>query len=269
MTAAYRYQDAGDRIPELAVRPRRAALSDPDLLVQVLDRLPRPRRAVDVGGGEGRLLPVLAARADEVVLVEPDPGRLSRAEQQAAERSIGNVTLVGQDAQAFAAATTTPFDLALCSHVVQHVSRRQRPGVLAALRRLLAPDGHALVTFPAVDRGRGRYLISHRAPGSTTVTTTTVTASRFDLAAEASPCGGAAAGLPVWQPPVAHVVRQAERAGLAVRAVTAYRPFDFVLHDRSGAGRWASAVDTALLATPCPGPRSPTAARTTSRSARP
>lgn len=248
---AYRYQDPGDHIPERSVRVRPSAVSDPDLLVQVLERLPAPpRRVVDVGGGEGRLLPVLAARAEEVVLVEPDATRLARAERRAAERALTNAAFAGQDARSFAEAATTRFDLVVCSHVIQHVSRRQRAPLLAALRRLLADEGHALVTFPATDRARSRYLVSQRAPGSATVSTTAVTARRFDRVAEARPTDEPSPGLPVWHAPPHLVARGLERAGLHAHTVIPYRPFDFALHHPPGVSRPAFAVDTALLAAP-------------------
>jgi ubiquinone/menaquinone biosynthesis C-methylase UbiE len=252
MADQYRYQDPYDEIPSLGTWPLPHSWTDQELLAKLLEWLPaRPWRAVDVGAGDGRLLAALAGMADEIVLVEPDRSRLSRARARAQELSVTQAAFVEQDVATFAATQVGRFDLVLCSHVIPHISRRQRVGLIAGLCRLLGPDGHLLATFPAVARTRSRYLVSQRLAESTAVTTVAVAAARFDELADAASQGVTGpAGLPVWHAPVAQMVRGFERGGLDVCRVVAYRPFRFPLRGAPGAADiWATAVDTGLLAT--------------------
>jgi ArsR family transcriptional regulator len=59
--------------------------------------LPRRRRAVDAGTGDGRLLDALAPLFDEVVALDREPERLARAEQRVAAGGYTNVTLIRAD----------------------------------------------------------------------------------------------------------------------------------------------------------------------------
>lgn len=111
------------------------------LLLACLDRLPRPpRRAIDLGCGNGRFLAALAERGAEVTGVDAYPDSLERALARAPRATLlaADVTAVPLEAAGF--------DLVAALDVLEHL---EPPRLLAEARRLLAPGGRLLLSVPA------------------------------------------------------------------------------------------------------------------------
>lgn len=111
------------------------------LLLACLDRLPRqPRRAIDLGCGNGRFLAALADRGVEVTGVDAYADSLARALTRAPQAHLlaADVTAVPLEAAGF--------DLVAALDVLEHL---EPPRLLAEARRLLAPGGRLLLSVPA------------------------------------------------------------------------------------------------------------------------
>lgn len=119
-------------------------------VLEAVDRLPKPRRMLDLGCGTGRLAPVFAPHVDEILAVEPDRDRYGQAAEAAA--SLPTVTVRHGDASVVE--PERQFDLLLCSHVMQHVDDATLEGLLAALEAHSAPGALVVVatTFTAGPR---------------------------------------------------------------------------------------------------------------------
>ncbi len=118
-----------------------------DLVASRLGGVFGPRagtRALDAGCGEGRLLPWIATFAAGIVALDADPGRLAVARKQAANLPGTDLTLVNGTV---AELTGEPFDLVVCSHVIQHVATTELPGLLSRLHALTAPGGRLLISY--------------------------------------------------------------------------------------------------------------------------
>ncbi len=106
--------------------------------------LPGRALAVDVGTGEGALLPLLAPLYDRVVAVDRSAARLARAAERVAALGLPNVRL--READVADAALVQEIeraggaDLVVLARVLHHVARPQE--VVAAAARLLRPGGH-------------------------------------------------------------------------------------------------------------------------------
>ena len=87
---------------------------------------------LDVGAGSGRYSIPIAARAREVIAVEPSPGMGEALRTEAGRRGVENVRLVQS---AWLDAAVAPADVVLCAHVLYFT-----PAVEDFLRKL---DGHA------------------------------------------------------------------------------------------------------------------------------
>jgi SAM-dependent methyltransferase/DNA-binding transcriptional ArsR family regulator len=127
------------------------------LLPMLAPLLPGRALAVDVGAGEGALLPLLSPLYDRVVAVDRSPARLARCAERVSALGLPNVRLregavedagiVEEIARAGGA------DLVVVSRVLHHVARPQ--DVLAAAARLLRVGGHLVVVdhVPHEDEG--------------------------------------------------------------------------------------------------------------------
>jgi len=117
------------------------------LLPMLAPLLPGRALAVDVGAGEGALLPLLSPLYDRVVAVDRSAARLARCAARVSALGLPNVRLregavedagiVEEIARAGGA------DLVVVSRVLHHVARPQE--VLAAAARLARPGGHLVV----------------------------------------------------------------------------------------------------------------------------
>ncbi len=129
------------------------------LLGIVMPLLPGRALAIDVGTGEGTLLPILSPLYERVMAVDRSPARLARAAEHTAALGLPNVrlrqvevddaNLVQEIARAGGA------DLVVLAQVLHHVARPQ--SLVTSAARLLRPHGHlAIVDHLAHDDERLR-----------------------------------------------------------------------------------------------------------------
>jgi SAM-dependent methyltransferase len=117
------------------------------LLPMLAPLLPGRALAVDVGAGEGTLLPLLSPLYERVVALDRSAARLARCAERVSALGLPNVRLregavedagiVEEIARAGGA------DLVVVSRVLHHVARPQE--LLASAARLLRPAGHLVV----------------------------------------------------------------------------------------------------------------------------
>jgi SAM-dependent methyltransferase len=109
--------------------------------------LPRAELAVDVGTGEGTLLPLLSALYHRVIAVDRSPARLARCAAQIAGWGLGNIRLREgdvEDAGLFADLHDRGgADLVIMARVLHHAARPR--DALSAASRLLRPGGHLVI----------------------------------------------------------------------------------------------------------------------------
>jgi SAM-dependent methyltransferase len=111
--------------------------------------LPGHALAVDVGAGEGTLLPLLSPLYDRVVAIDRSPARLARCAERVSALGLANVRLregAVEDAdimQEVARLSGAGADLVVVSRVLHHVARPQE--LLVSAARLLRPGGHLAV----------------------------------------------------------------------------------------------------------------------------
>lgn len=113
--------------------------------------LPRRELAVDIGTGEGTLLPLLSPLYERVVAVDRSPARLARCGARIAAWGLPNVRLregsiegPGSDAGlAEDIARRGGADLVVMARVLHHAARPQ--DAIAAATRLLRTGGHLVV----------------------------------------------------------------------------------------------------------------------------
>ncbi|MDB4980781.1 MAG: Transcriptional regulator, ArsR family / protein [Myxococcales bacterium] len=121
------------------------------LLPMLSPLLPGRALAVDVGAGEGALLPLLSPLYERVVALDRSAARLARCAERVSALGLPNVRLregavedagiveeIGRLAQSAGGA-----DLVVVSRVLHHVARPQ--DLLAAAARLARPGGHLVV----------------------------------------------------------------------------------------------------------------------------
>lgn len=109
--------------------------------------LPGRALAVDIGTGEGTLLPLLSPLYERVIAVDRSPARLARCAARIATWGLPNVRLREGD---IADATVTEeisqrggADLVVMARVLQHAARPQ--DAITAAARLLRPGGHLAI----------------------------------------------------------------------------------------------------------------------------
>jgi len=109
--------------------------------------LPRRELAVDVGTGEGTLLPLLSPLYERVVAVDRSPARLARCGARIATWGLPNVRLREGDVEDAGLAEEISkrggADLVVMARVLHHAARPQ--DAIAAATRLLRTDGHLVV----------------------------------------------------------------------------------------------------------------------------
>jgi SAM-dependent methyltransferase len=109
--------------------------------------LPGHALAVDLGTGEGALLPLLSPLYDRVIAVDRSAARLARAAERIRSLGLPNVRLreatVDDTDLAREAARAGGADLVTLVRVLHHAARPQ--DVVASATRLLRPGGHLVV----------------------------------------------------------------------------------------------------------------------------
>jgi SAM-dependent methyltransferase/DNA-binding transcriptional ArsR family regulator len=119
------------------------------LLSMLAPLLPGRALAVDVGAGEGTLLPLLSPLYERVVAIDRSAARLARCAERVSALGLPNVRLregAVEDAgivEEIARAPGGGADLVVVSRVLHHVARPQE--LLVAAARLLRPGGHLVV----------------------------------------------------------------------------------------------------------------------------
>jgi SAM-dependent methyltransferase len=119
------------------------------LLPMLSPLLPGRALAVDVGAGEGALLPLLSPLYDRVVAIDRSPARLARCAELVSALGLPNVRLregAVEDAGIIEEITRAPgggADMVVVSRVLHHVARPQE--LLAAAARLVRAGGHLVV----------------------------------------------------------------------------------------------------------------------------
>lgn len=92
--------------------------SDP-FLARVLDLVTEETTVLDVGAGGGRYAIPIAARAREVVAVEPAAAMVRVLREEAAAAGVRNLRIVDSD---WLDAEVAPADVAICSHVIYPIA---------------------------------------------------------------------------------------------------------------------------------------------------
>ncbi|MDQ3366200.1 MAG: methyltransferase domain-containing protein [Myxococcota bacterium] len=109
--------------------------------------LPRTELAIDIGTGEGTLLPLLSPIYERVVAVDRSPARLARCASRIAAWGLPNVRLREGDVEDAGLAEEVGqrggADLVVMARVLHHAARPQ--DAIAAATRLLRAGGHLVV----------------------------------------------------------------------------------------------------------------------------
>ncbi len=109
--------------------------------------LPRRELAVDVGTGEGTLLPLLSPLYDRVIAVDRSPARLARCGARIASLGLRNVRLREGEVEDTGLAEDIGqrggADLVAMARVLHHAARPK--DAIAAAARLLRPGGHLVL----------------------------------------------------------------------------------------------------------------------------
>ena len=109
--------------------------------------LPGTALAVDVGTGEGTLLPLLSPLFDRVIAVDRSPARLARCGARIASLNLSNVRLregdVDDSGLAEEIAERGGADLVVMARVLHHAARPQ--DAIAAATRLVRAGGHLVL----------------------------------------------------------------------------------------------------------------------------
>jgi SAM-dependent methyltransferase len=144
--ASRRFFDSGDERAQPAETPAAPA----ELLVWLpvlAPLLPGRALAIDVGTGEGTLLPLLSPLYERVVAIDRSPARLARCAQRLAAWGLPNVRLREGDVDDAGLAEDVGIrggaDLVLMARVLHHAARPH--DAVASAARLLKPGGHLVV----------------------------------------------------------------------------------------------------------------------------
>lgn len=156
MTATrYTYPDEDDRITLRFIEqaepyPGYWAESDERAMTRAAARLGpllgarETVRALDLGCGKGRMLPWLSRLAGRITAADPDTGRLAEAARVTSGIAGAEIELVAADVHTLAGG---PFDLVLCSHIIQHIPTAELVPLLTRLHERTAPGGFLMLTY--------------------------------------------------------------------------------------------------------------------------
>jgi len=112
--------------------------------------------AVDIGTGQGRLVPWILSFSKRVVALDLDIIRLIIAKR--VNHSLNTSCLLGDGC--FIPLKNSCADFVLLSHVIQHIPTYKLPELLTELRRILRNHGNALImSTHSTDLKKERYLL--------------------------------------------------------------------------------------------------------------
>ncbi|MEU3623346.1 SAM-dependent methyltransferase [Amycolatopsis coloradensis] len=214
LTESYRYPDTGDHVTGTFIRRHEPydgywAASEDRALAKVAEQLtavlgPRERvKALDAGCGEGRLLPWLARFSADVTAADPDRDRLAKASETVIEDTECSFTvspITGLDGG--------PYDLVMCSHVIQHVPTPDVAPILRRLAGITAPGGTLVLAYSRSPIGQGAFSLDSVEDG-TEIRSRRVSREVFDKALR----GGGGQALPVRYLDPLEVAAEATEAG--------------------------------------------------------
>jgi ArsR family transcriptional regulator len=120
--------------------------------------LPREWVVADIGTGTGYLLPILAARFQKVIAVEPAEAMLAAAQSRPELENTRNIVF-RSGSLADLPIETGEIDLAIASLVLHHVSEPQ--GALRELRRSLRDGGKLII----IEQEAHEYVAFHNRMG--------------------------------------------------------------------------------------------------------
>ncbi len=106
------------------------------------------RRVLDVGCGWGYGAQIMARYAKEVVAIDIEENEIAFAKTY---HDAPNITYVLGRLERYEAA---PFDVEICTEVLEHLEYPAMGDLLASMQRLLAPSGVVLFTTPCQDLTR-------------------------------------------------------------------------------------------------------------------
>jgi len=219
--------------------------ADAELILEAASYASRPPgRALDVGTGAGRLLPTMTRLVENVVALDPDGERVAKA-RQTCGRTDDALIFVTADANSYV--MKEPFDLVVCCHVLQHVSRRDRAVLARSLRRFTSAGGVLVMMFSSAIEERH---FASSLPRGGKIESTVIDPREFDaLAMQVD--ADAKQRLPVWHARIGDVVSLTTDAGFHVLESFEYRRFDFSLRRHEGEpAEIASASDACIIAVP-------------------
>ncbi len=109
-----------------------------------LNRIPAISRAIEIGGGFGRLIPYFSFRAKTVFLSEPSGKLLSLAREKLAE--LKNVNFVQSRLETLTKKfKRNSFDLIVMVRVMHHIPNEKE--VFSTINYLCAPNGYLIIEF--------------------------------------------------------------------------------------------------------------------------
>lgn len=103
---------------------------------------------LDVGCGEGRLLPLFTTYSRHLYAVEPDATSIELAQKVASANKYDQVTFRNMCIEQFHTEWkgNRAFDLVICSHVLQHVNTEAVTEIVSSLGELTQKGGRIMVT---------------------------------------------------------------------------------------------------------------------------
>ncbi len=214
LTESYRYPDTGDHVTGMFIRRHEPydgywTASEDRALGKVAGKLAgilgsrEQVKALDAGCGEGRLLPWLAGFSADITAADPDPDRLAKASETVVEDTgfsftVSPITELGGG----------PYDLVICSHVIQHVPTPDVGPILRRLATITAPGGALVLAHSRSPIGQGAFSLDSVEAGGE-VRSRRVSREEFDKALR----DGDGPALPVHYLDPAEVAADAAAAG--------------------------------------------------------
>jgi 2-polyprenyl-3-methyl-5-hydroxy-6-metoxy-1,4-benzoquinol methylase len=123
----------------------------------VLDEVPDGAHVLDVGCATGYLAAELSRRGCTVDGIEVDPVAAQQARADCREVVVGDLEAPSTHAEVERMLTGARPDVIICGDVLEHL--RDPWAVLAWLRTLLAPGGHAVISVPNIAHWTSRRAL--------------------------------------------------------------------------------------------------------------
>ncbi len=111
---------------------------------ELLNKIPKINKAIEIGGGYGRLVPYYIYRTKQTILTDPSAKLLSIAKERLANfknLKIKQSTLLNLTTKF----RTGSFDLAMMIRVMHHLNDPE--SVFDSIEKLLTPDGYVIIEF--------------------------------------------------------------------------------------------------------------------------